>query len=182
MALPRINSRYPVLLMLACTLLIAIPQVLAQLTEEELEYEHIPEVYDPADYEYLIPEAPEGAVAWQTLTQVEEVILEDPDGYDIVKPKFAEAVSALDEQEIKIMGFMYPLDSTEKQAHFLLTAYPPSCPYCLPAGPSQMIEVRCEQPITFTWNPILIEGRLKILEDDEYGLYYRMTAVRLAKE
>ena len=33
------------------------------------------------------------------------------------------------------MGFIYPLEGGLKHEHFLLTAWPPSRPFCLPAGP-----------------------------------------------
>jgi hypothetical protein len=47
-------------------------------------------------------------------------------------------------------GHLYPLEGGLEHERFLLTAWPPSCPFCLPAGPSQMVEVYCEEPVEFT--------------------------------
>jgi hypothetical protein len=99
-----------------------------------------------------------------------------------VRPKFEKAVAALDGREIAIKGFMFPLEMAEKQSRFLLSAYPPSCPFCLPGEPSQLIEVNCAKPVGFTYNPVLIKGRLRVLRDDPYGLFYRMTDARLVAE
>jgi hypothetical protein len=72
------------------------------------------------------------------------------------------------------MGFIYPLEGGLQHERFLLTAWPPSCPFCLPAGPAQMVEVLCEEPVAFTDGAILISGRFEVLEDDPTGMYYRM--------
>jgi uncharacterized protein len=53
------------------------------------------------------------------------------------------------------MGFLYPLEGGVSHDHFLLTAWPPSCPFCLPAGPSQMVEVFCAEPVDFSEGAIL---------------------------
>lgn len=75
---------------------------------------------------------------------------------------------------IKAQGFMYPLDQAEKQAHFLLSVFPPSCPFCLPAGPEGLIEVFAEKPILFSYDTVHIEGKIEFPEKDPMGLMYRM--------
>ena len=63
---------------------------------------------------------------------------------------YSPEVKALNGQQVKLMGFIYPLEGGLEHEHFLLTAWPPSCPFCLPAGPSQMVEVFCKEPIEFS--------------------------------
>jgi hypothetical protein len=87
---------------------------------------------------------------------------------------YSAAIKALDDQDVKLMGFIYPLEGGLQHERFLLTAWPPSCPFCLPAGPAQMVEVLCEEPVAFTDGAILISGRFEVLEDDPTGMYYRM--------
>ena len=73
------------------------------------------------------------------------------------------------------MGFIYPLEGGLEHEHFLLTAWPPSCPFCLPAGPSQMVEVFCKEPIEFSDGAIMLAGtfetsrttRRYVLPDEE---------------
>ncbi len=137
-----------------------------------------PPAKEGSGYEDLIPPAPEGAVSWQTLGRVKTVV-EDKDGQTLIRPRFDKELAALDGREIMIKGFMYPLEMAEKQSHFVLTAYPPSCPFCLHAGPSQLIEVHCATPLKFTYQPVLIKGRLELLPKDPQGLFYRMTGARV---
>ena len=75
------------------------------------------------------------------------------------------------------MGFIYPLEGGLEQA---LPAHrlPPVCPFCLPAGPSQMVEVFCQEPVEFTEGAILMAGRFELLKDDPSGMYYRMQAAK----
>lgn len=112
----------------------------------------------------------EGAVSWDTLAEVE--VEEREDG--LFTPRFAEAVKALHGTEVKIQGFMLPLDNAERQKHFVLSASPPSCFFCLPGGPESMVEITADEGLAFTFEPILVEGRLEVLEDHELGLFYRV--------
>ncbi len=133
-------------------------------------------------FQDLIPEAPEGGVSWDLLgsTKANEVGEEENLRY---VPDFPEAVSVLDGTTVKIRGFVFPLDQAEKQSRFLLTAYPPSCPFCLPAGPSMLVEVLApDNPVEFGGDPVLMEGRFAVLQDDETGLFYRMTDARSVTE
>jgi hypothetical protein len=137
-----------------------------------------PPTTEGSGYEDLIPPTPEGAVSWQTLSRV-KTVAEDQDGQTLIRPRFDKEIAALDGREIMIKGFMWPLEMAEKQSRFVLTAYPPSCPFCLHAGPSQLIEVHCATPLKFTYQPVLIKGRLELLPKDPYGLFYRMTGARV---
>ena len=111
-----------------------------------------------------------GVVSWKTLGEVKPVKQKDK-----FVPEFAKSVSALDKKEVKIQGFMMPLDMGEKQSRFILTALPPSCSFCLPGGPEQMVEVQTKQPVKYGFEPILLTGKLAVLKDDPMGLYYRLT-------
>ena len=37
------------------------------------------------------------------------------------------ALKTLSGTKVKVQGFMFPLDQSDEQAHFLLSVYPPSC-------------------------------------------------------
>ncbi len=89
-------------------------------------------------------------------------------------PSFPAAVQSLDRQTVKVQGFMMPLEAGDKQRHFLLSAVPTSCSFCVPAGPEGLIEVRTKTPVRYTLEPVVVEGVLAVLNDDPYGLYYRV--------
>jgi len=121
---------------------------------------------------YLDKPLPElkGVVSWKTLGQVTPVRQQDR-----FIPQFSKDVTALDKKEIKLQGFMMPLDMGEKQKRFLLVAMPPTCAFCLPGGPDQLVEVVAKTPVKYGFEPIVISGKFVVLKDDPMGLYYRLT-------
>jgi hypothetical protein len=111
-----------------------------------------------------------GLVSWKTLAEVTPVREKDR-----FVPQFSKGVSALDKKDVKLQGFMMPLDMGEKQKRFLLTAMPPSCAFCLPGGPDQLVEVVAKNPVKYGFDPIVVTGKFVVLKDDPMGLYYRLT-------
>jgi uncharacterized protein len=143
--------------------------------EELIDPDEIPSVHNS------FYQVPEGVIGWDVLAEMDvEVEVLGP-LRSVFHVSYTDQVKALDGQEVKIMGFLYPLEGGMSHARFLLTAWPPSCPFCLPAGPSQMVEVLCEEPVDFSEGAILMAGTLSVLEDDPSGMYYRMENARLVE-
>ena len=117
---------------------------------------------------------PEGAVGWDLLGDLQVQSETIAPLQTIFHTDFRPEVKALNGQEAKVMGFLFPLEGGLEHDHFLLTAWPPSCPFCLPAGPSQMVEVFCAKPVAFTDGAIMMAGTFEVLHEDPSGLYYRM--------
>jgi hypothetical protein len=109
-------------------------------------------------------------VSWKVFSQVE--LVKQKDRY---VPQFAASVTALDNKEVKVQGFMMPLQMGDKQQHFVLTAMPQSCAFCLPGGPEAMVEVKSKQPVKYTFEPVVLSGKLAVLKDDPTGVFYRLT-------
>ena len=109
-------------------------------------------------------------VSWKLLSQVE--LVKQKDRY---VPKFANDVAALDQKQVKVQGFIMPLQMGDKQSHFVLTAMPQSCSFCLPGGPESMVEVKSKAPVKYTFEPVVLTGKLSILKDDPTGVFYRLT-------
>jgi hypothetical protein len=122
-----------------------------------------PEMFKP------LPEL-KGVVSWKTLADVTPVKQKDK-----FVPQFSKSVEALDKKEVKLQGFMMPLDTGEKQKRFLLVSMPPSCAFCLPGGPDQMVEVQAKTTVKYGFEPIVVTGKFVVLKDDPMGLYYRLT-------
>ena len=115
-------------------------------------------------------------VSWRLLAQVELVKLKDR-----YVAQFASGVAALDAKEVKIQGFMMPLEMGDKQSHFILSAMPQSCAFCMPGGPESLVEVKTKKPVVFGFEPIVLTGRLAVLKDDPNGVFYRLTDAVPAK-
>jgi len=115
-------------------------------------------------------------VSWKLLAQVELVKMKDR-----YVPQFAANVSALHQKDIKVQGFMVPLEMGDKQSHFILASMPQTCAFCLPGGPEQMVEVKTKTPVKYTFDPVVLSGRLAVLADDPTGVFYRLTDAQPAK-
>ena len=152
------------LITLIAALLIALP-ALAQ---------HQPPQGDPNQFKPL-PDRND-VVSWKLLSQVE--LVKQKDRY---VPKFANDVAALDQKQVKVQGFIMPLQMGDKQSHFVLTAMPQTCAFCLPGGPESMVEVKSKTPVKYTFEPVLLTGKLSVLKDDPTGVFYRLTDAVPAK-
>jgi len=126
----------------------------------------------PSATEYSAQILPEikGVVSWKTLAQVMPVKQKDR-----FVPQFSDGIIKLDRKEVKLQGFMMPLDMGERQKRFILTAVPPSCAFCMPAGPDALVEVEAKSPVKYGFEPIVLSGKFIVLKDDPMGLYYRLT-------
>jgi hypothetical protein len=128
----------------------------------------MPQNADPSQFKPL-PDRKD-VVSWKVLSQVE--LVKQKDRY---VPQFAKDVTALDQKEVKVQGFMMPLQVGDKQSHFVLTAMPQTCAFCLPGGPESMVEVKSKAPVKYTFEPVVLSGKLTVLKDDPTGVFYRLT-------
>ncbi len=119
-----------------------------------------------------------GAVSWDTLSALEIEAESIAPLRTIMHVRFSEAIRDLDEQEVKIIGFIYPTTAGRTHSRFLLSALPPGCPFCLPGGVTELVDVECAEEVVYTTDPIVLEGRFHVLEDDPSGMYYRLTQAR----
>lgn len=112
----------------------------------------------------------DGVLAWALLSAVTNKVEKN----NKLTPIFPPQVQALDKRKVRVQGFMMPLEPGDKQQHFLLSAVPTSCAFCVPAGPEGLIEVRTKQPVRYSLEPVIVEGQLSVLSDDPYGMFYRL--------
>ena len=127
-----------------------------------------PGVHSPnSPFAQLEPRA--DVLAWSVLTTVKT-----KNEKNRILPVFNHEQTALHEKTQRIQGFMMPLDPGEKQKHFLLSSVPLTCSFCTPGGPESMIEVRTKTSVRYSMEPVVVEGRFLVLNDDRMGLYYRM--------
>ncbi|MBT9501302.1 MAG: DUF3299 domain-containing protein [Burkholderiaceae bacterium] len=112
----------------------------------------------------------EGIVSWQLLSSVTTKAEKNK-----LIPEFPKPLQALNNQTVKIQGFMLPLEPGDKQRHFLLSSVPTSCSFCVPSGPEGLVEVKTKNPVKYTLEPVVVEGRMAVLQADPYGMFYRVT-------
>ncbi|MBV1775986.1 DUF3299 domain-containing protein [Burkholderiaceae bacterium DAT-1] len=117
-----------------------------------------------------------GFVSWKTLAMVK---VDTGKTDDVVT--YDKQIESLHNKVVKLHGFMLPLGMGEKQSRFILTATPPTCAFCLPGGPEQVIEVRAAAPIRYSYDAIELTGTFEVLHNDPMGLYYRVSAAKEVK-
>jgi len=122
---------------------------------------------DPSQFKPLVER--KDVLSWKTLAQVELVKMKDR-----YVPQFSQSVASLDQKEVKVQGFMMPLQVGDKQSHFVLAAMPQTCSFCMPGGPESMVEVKTKTPVKYTFEPVIVSGKLTILKDDPTGIFYRI--------
>ena len=133
---------------------------------------NVPQGGLPTASEYgatLLPERA-GVVSWRTLAEVVPV---QKDGR--MSAEFSKDILALDKRDVKLQGFIIPLDMGDRQKRFLLSAVPPHCSFCMPAGPDSVVEVIAKTPVKYGFEPIVVSGRFALLKDDATGMLYRLT-------
>lgn len=109
-------------------------------------------------------------VPWSVLTDVKTKTEKNR-----ILPVFNTSQTALNQKTQRIQGFMMPLEPGTSQRHFLLSSVPLTCSFCTAGGPESMVEVRTKTPVKYGMEPVVVEGKFLVLNDDSYGLYYRMT-------
>ena len=148
--------------------------LIATLAFPAMAQHQMPPQGDPNQFKPL-PERKD-VVSWKTLAQVELVKAKDR-----YVPQFASSVTALDQKQVKMQGFMLPLEMGEKQSHFVLAAMPQTCSFCMPGGPESMVEVKTKTPVKYTFDAVILSGKLTVLKDDPTGIFYRLTEAEPTK-
>ena len=90
-------------------------------------------------------------------------------------PAFPQELAALDKTQVKLTGFMIPLEPAAKQKRFLLSALPSECGFCIPGGADQLVEVHAKEGLSYVLDPITVSGKFVLMRDDAGGLLYRLT-------
>lgn len=109
---------------------------------------------------------------WDTLAKSKVTFNEEKGEYSAV---FPDEVKKLSGQTIKVSGFMLPLDSSEKFTHFLLSKRTPTCPFCPPGTPAEIVEVYAEKPTEWVDDLITYEGRFELIDNKDLGVFFKIT-------
>jgi hypothetical protein len=114
-------------------------------------------------------------LSWAVLQKVQSVRTLTAEKSEVWLPKFTPEQQKLNKKPIKLYGFMLPTQAGETQKEFILTPYPPSCPFCMTMGPDSVVQVVCDKPAKVTFEPVVVSGNFVVLEDNASGFYYRIT-------
>jgi hypothetical protein len=128
----------------------------------------LPPGADPSQFKPLSER--KDVLPWKTLAEVQLVKMKDR-----YVPQFSSAIAQLDQKEVRMQGFMMPLQMGDRQSHFVLAAMPVTCAFCMPGGPESLVEVKTKAPVKYTFEPVVLTGRFSVLKDDPTGVFYRLS-------
>ena len=90
------------------------------------------------------------------------------------KITYTPTVTALDDSRISISGFIQPLEAKGTFRHFLLCKNAPSCAYCPPSKPNEIVEVFSAKPMVWRQNICTISGTLHLVSDGKNGIFFQL--------
>ncbi len=115
-------------------------------------------------------------VIWDTLLKTIVTFNEESSEYSA---KFPDEVKKFDGQTLRINGFILPLESTDKFKHFLLSKRTPTCAFCPPGGPSEIIEVYTKDPIEWDDGLVQVDGKFGFTNNQELGVFFQLTNAKV---
>lgn len=124
-------------------------------------------------YAQSAPQGKQALIQWESLAQASPAVKNG--AINIVYPA---ALQPYDGKLVTITGFMVPLEAKKEQTRFLLTQKPQDCEFCIEGGPTSYIDVH-SVPLRFSLKPMKIVGRLKLLQNDPSGMFYRLSEAKL---
>lgn len=82
---------------------------------------------------------------------------------------------------VRVPGFMIPLeDTTGMVSEFLLVPSLTGCIHAPPPPPNQVIHVKMDKPVPYTWQPLWVAGKLEITRGASTKAEFRMSATESA--
>lgn len=119
--------------------------------------------------------APADAVSWDLLGEAGPLQVADA-----ALSRFPAELRALGGTEVKLYGYLYPLEEGPAHRQFLLGGLAYHCGLCLLSDPTQLVLATAAQPVAYQDEPVLVQGRLELVEDPDSRLFYRLTGARAA--
>ncbi len=120
---------------------------------------------------------------WKTLAKITyKKQMDELMGFKVDVPVFSQDVKDLDGAEVKIRGYIIPIEGYKSHTEFILSAYPYNmCFFCGGAGPETVMQVTALSGIEYTAEPIVIKGILRLNDTDINKLMYALEEVELVQ-
>jgi len=107
---------------------------------------------------------------WKTFRQCK--LSSDPNfSYNI---SYTPEVKEMGGRVITVSGFMMPLEAKGTMRHFLLSKRAPTCAFCPPGEPNEIIEVFASKPLSWSEDLVTFNGRLQLPNDRKKGIFFQL--------
>lgn len=111
---------------------------------------------------------------WKVFSQC-EIKTNQNNSYSI---SYVPGVRAMNGKQVTISGFMQPLEATEKFSHYLLSSRAPTCAFCPPGEPNEIVEVFSARPVRWEENQVTVKGALVLANDSKKGIFFQLKDAR----
>lgn len=112
-----------------------------------------------------------------------EVLNKSPISYSDEEPhitiSLTEPVKALVGKEMTISGFVLPMDDgqhTGKTMRFLLSQRTPTCTWCPPGDPNEVVQVTVDSPMDWKGTELTVSGPFSLVNNTNNGIFYHISA------
>ena len=83
-------------------------------------------------------------------------------------------VRRMNGKEVTVSGFMVPLEAKEDFRHFLLSSRAPSCAFCPPGEPNELMEVFTAKPMKWQEEMVTLSGTLVLPDGGNKGVFFEL--------
>ena len=108
---------------------------------------------------------------WKTFAQCKVHLDQKKYTYSI---DYTPEVKAMEGKPITISGFMLPLESKDSFSHYLFSKRTPTCFFCPPGEPNEIVEVFSKKPVKWDEGIVIVTGTMKFTSNPEMGLFFQM--------
>lgn len=88
-------------------------------------------------------------------------------------------IQAIRGKEIEISGFMLPLEPTEKFKHFILSKRTPTCAFCPPGKPNEIVDVWTDEPVKWDDHLVKVKGKFEFVNDQKLGMFFQIRNAKI---
>ena len=115
---------------------------------------------------------------WQTFAKTKIKVDEKKGLYSAV---YTDDVKAMVGKEITISGFMLPLEASEKFKHFILSKRTPTCFFCPPGQPNEIVDVWTDKSTDWKEELIKVTGTFELMNDPQLGMFFKLNKAKIDK-
>ena len=121
---------------------------------------------------------------WKTLSKITyKKEYDEFLGFKIDVPVFGDDVKALDGETVRVKGYIIPVEGYKSHTEFILSAFPYNmCFFCGGAGPETVMEVESLEPVEYSSEQVVLEGKLQLNDADINRLMYLLVDAKIAKD
>lgn len=94
---------------------------------------------------------------------------------------FTDEVKAMEGKPFTVSGFMLPLEPKEQFNHFLLSKRTPTCAFCPPGEPNEIVDIYTKKPVKWEEGLVIVTGTMRFTNNPDLGLFFQMKDAEMSK-